>query len=70
MFCSKIKLNTVKSVLSSHSKEDQNWDRLSLNMKERVGCIALFVFLVSRDCFVALPRGAMGVSAVCVCGIS
>ena len=25
---------------------------------------------VSRDCFVALPRGAMGLSAVCDCGIS
>ena len=29
-----------------------------------------FVFLVSRDCCVALPRGAMGLSAVCDCGIS
>ena len=25
---------------------------------------------MSRDCCVALPRGAMGLSAVCVCGIS
>ena len=29
-----------------------------------------FVFLVSRACCVALPRGAMGLSAVCDCGIS
>ena len=29
-----------------------------------------FVFLVSRDGCVALPRGAMGLSAVCDCGIS
>ena len=28
------------------------------------------VFLVSRDCCVAIPRGAMGLSAVCDCGIS
>ena len=25
---------------------------------------------MSRDCCVALPRGAMGLSAVCDCGIS
>ena len=31
---------------------------------------AKFVFLVSRDCCVALPRDAMGLSAVCDCGIS
>ena len=30
----------------------------------------LFVFLVCCDCFVALPRGAMGLSAVCDCGAS
>ena len=34
------------------------------------GCFAWFVFLVSRGCCVALPRGAMGLSAVCDCGIS
>ena len=33
-------------------------------------CFALFVFLVSRDCCVALPRSAMGLSAVCDCDIS
>ena len=31
--------------------------------------IILFVFLVSRDGCVALPRGAMGLSSVCDCGI-
>ena len=31
---------------------------------------AYFVFLVSRDCCVALPCGAMGLSAVGDCGIS
>ena len=36
---------------------------------ERLIC-ANFVFLVSRDCCVALPCGAMGFSAVCDCGIS
>ena len=30
----------------------------------------LEAFLVSRDCCKALPRGAMGLSAVCDCGIS
>ena len=30
----------------------------------------LVAFLVSRDCCVALLRGAMGLSAVCDCGIS
>ena len=30
----------------------------------------MFVFLVSCDCCVALPGGAMGLSAVCDCGIS
>ena len=36
----------------------------------RAGCFAWFVFLVSRYCCVALSRGAMGLSAVCDCGIS
>ena len=34
------------------------------------GCFAWFVFLGSRDGWAALPRGAMGLSAVCDCGIS
>ena len=37
---------------------------------KRANCFALFVFLVSRDCCVTLTRGAMGLSAVCDCGIS
>ena len=39
-----------------------------LDGKERAaGCFALFVFLVSRDCCVALPHDATpGLSAVCV----
>ena len=32
--------------------------------------LAKFVFLVSRDCCVALPHDATGLSAVCKCGIS
>ena len=32
--------------------------------------VALFVFLVSRDCCVALPRDATGLSAVGDCGVS
>ena len=41
-----------------------------IDWEERAGCFALFVFLVSRDFCVALPRGAMGLSAVCDCSIS
>ena len=36
-----------------------------LDGEERVGCFAGFVFLVSHDVCVSLPRGAMGLSAVC-----
>ena len=36
----------------------------------RVGCFASLVFLVSRECCVALPLGAMRLSAVWDCGIS
>ena len=46
---------------------------LDLNLyvgEERAGCFALFVFLLFLDCCVALPRGAMSLSAVCDCGIS
>ena len=42
----------------------------NLDGEERVGCFALFFFLVSRDCRVALPRDAMGFSADCDCGNS
>ena len=38
--------------------------------KERAGYFAKFVFLMSCDCCVALPRDAMGLSAVCDCDIS
>ena len=41
-----------------------------LDGEERAGCFAWFVFLVSRVCCVALPRGVMCLSAVCDCGIS
>ena len=33
-------------------------------------CLTLFVFLVSRDCCVALPHDATGLSSVCDSGIS
>ena len=38
--------------------------------KRELVVLLCFVFLVSHDCFVALPHGAMGLSAVCDCGIS
>ena len=34
-----------------------------LDAEKKAGCYAQFVFLLSRDCCVALPRGAMGLSA-------
>ena len=42
----------------------------NLGGEERAGCFAYSAFIVSRDCCVALPRGALGLSAVCDCGIS
>ena len=41
-----------------------------LDGEERSGCFGLFVFLVSRDCCVALSHDATALSAVCDCGIS
>ena len=43
-----------------------------LDGEEEAGCFTLTVFLVScnSQCFVALPHGALGWSAVCDCGIS
>ena len=40
----------------------------STDGEERAGCFAWFVFLVSRDGWAALPRGATGLSGVCYCG--
>ena len=40
-----------------------------LGWEGRVGCIVWFVFMVSRDCCVALPHGDTGLSAVCDCRI-
>ena len=37
--------------------------------EDRGSCFALFVFLVSGDCCVALPCGVTGLSAACDCGI-
>ena len=42
----------------------------AINSMAKRELVALFVFLVSRDCCVALPRDATGLSAVCDCGIS
>ena len=38
--------------------------------REMVALLCLFVFLVSRDCCVALTHDTMCLSAVCDCGIS
>ena len=34
-------------------------------MEEIADCFALFVFLVSRDCCVALPHATTDLSAIC-----
>ena len=57
MFCC-----TLLYVLSSFA--------ITLMGKRELVALLSFVFLVSRDCCVALPRGAMGLSAVCGRGIS
>ena len=41
-----------------------------MGKRELVACFASFIFLVSRDCCVALPHDTTGLSAVCDCGIS
>ena len=41
-----------------------------LDGEERIDCFVWFVLLMSRDCYVTLPRGATNLSAVCDCGIS
>ena len=43
-----------------------------LGAEERAGYLAFIVFRVSRycKCYVALPHGAVGLCAVCHCGIS
>ena len=46
------------------------WFCNQLDGEERAGWFAEFVFLVSRNCCVVLPRSAMGLCAVCDCGIS
>ena len=46
------------------------WFCNHLDEEVRAGCFALFVFLVSRDSYVALPHDVMGLSSVCDCGIS
>ena len=38
--------------------------------EERAGYFTWFVFLVPHDCYVAILRGAMGLSAVCDCVFS
>ena len=38
-----------------------------MGKRERAGCFAYFIFLVSCDCCVAIPLSAMGLSAVCDC---
>ena len=36
-----------------------------MEFRWQINSFALFVFLVSRDCCVALPNDTMGLSAVC-----
>ena len=41
-----------------------------MSIRELVALHIVFPILVSRDGYVALPRGAMSLPAVCDCGIS
>ena len=41
-----------------------------MGKREPVALLCLSVFLVSSDCCVALPHDAMGLPAICDCGIS
>ena len=43
---------------------------LHLDGERRAHYFAQFVFMMYSDCCIALPRGAMGLPAVCDCGIS
>ena len=54
------------ALLCAHSR----FAIILVGKRERAGCFALFVILVSRDYYVALPHGALGLSAVCDYGIS
>ena len=60
MFCNCFVVRYFMSILVLQSSR---WGR-------ETGCFALFVFLVSRDCCVALLHEDLGLSAVCDCGIS
>ena len=53
-----------------HLIHDIDIEICSVDGEERAGCFALFVFMVSHDCCMALPDGATGLSTVCDCGIS
>ena len=44
--------------------------QIRLAREVRAGCFTLIVFLLACGSSVSLPRGAMGWSAMCVCGIS
>ena len=49
----------------------QLWESVTvLCFVVRFWLLSFVYLLVSCDCCVALPRGAMGFSAVCDCGIS
>ena len=68
-----IKRNVVDSVIVLCFVVCYSVSRLVLQSswwEERAGRFALFVLLVSRECCVALPRDAMGLSAVSDCGFS
>ena len=60
----------VLSFLVRYFVSNTSFAIVVIRKRERAGCFALFVFLVSRDCYVALPRGATGLSANCDCVVS
>ena len=59
--CGRFCVCSLQSFVSNH-----------LDREETIDCLAIIVFLMFSFgccCYVALPHGVMGVSAVCDCGI-
>ena len=61
---SSVNLDNYIALLSSRLTFSSLYQR-----REKAGCFALFVFLRSCDCCVALPHDVTGLPGVCDCGI-
>ena len=61
---------SFSSLPLNHSRRVVKYVHKVLVNRFALGRLAWFVFLASPDCCVALLQDAMGLSAVCDCGIS